>query len=531
MARRALAVLADPASPCYDFAPSISTGQVHFMSRSTAITWLASSCMGLAACSAIAAIAGAPKITSVTVTAPAGLLVGDSAVATADALGDDHKTHNGRPRTWRSSDPAALSIDQNGNIKALIGGRTVTITAEVDGTKGSATVGIANDHNQFGYALADQPTAAGSYVPDAANRFSSSGGTIEVTHTATGVYSVRFAGLGRAPGQRDNVQVSPYNATSPTYCKIDLWDASGADLRVPVVCFALPDGTPADSRFTILALGAWAFGRTAPLGFALVDGDTGAFRLDTLATARNSTGSNVDGGRSSEGQYGLQFTGLETSWTAAPAAVEVSSVGTGLRRCRLTAYDVPHAALGITCTRLAGGLGDAPFSVLWLQHGRPSMRFGFAWAYNSRATTAYDTYPDFLINSPGGSVKSRKTATGNTTSSSPDSPVPQEPPRPSCCRPCSSSPATGSATSCRGATRARATPAIASRCRRRSSSPKRFRRLQWFGFSNCGISRLVPRFIGSHGLVAGTPRARRFDIVPVGRVVLRPRRGLCNAGV
>src|ERR1051325_4943710 len=87
-----------------------------------------------AGCNAVAG-ALAPKIVSVTVTAPAGLLVGDQATATAVARGDDGKDHLGRPKHWSSSDPAALSIDDNGKMVALIAGRTITITCEVDGTK------------------------------------------------------------------------------------------------------------------------------------------------------------------------------------------------------------------------------------------------------------------------------------------------------------------------------------------------------------------------------------------------------------
>jgi len=331
----------------------------------------------LAGCSAIAAIAGAAKIVSVTVNAPAGLLVGDSAVATAVALGDDGRDHGGRPRKWRSSDPAALPIDANGKMVALIAGRTVTITAEVDGKTGSKNVVVASDDSRFGYALADQPTAAGPYVPAAATRFNSGGGTIKITRTAPGVYSVRFAGLGRTPGQRDNVQVSAYSNV-PTYCKPDLWNASGVDLVVPVSCFS-PDGTPTDSRFNIVALGAWAFGKTAPLAFALYLPDTEAVVLDSSATARNSTGGHVIVGHVSEGNSAVSFSGLASAWLAAPAAIQTSAVGVGLRRCRLTAYDKSTAGLQVSCTRAGGGPGDAPFSVLWLQRGRPSMRFGFAW--------------------------------------------------------------------------------------------------------------------------------------------------------
>ena len=378
------------------------------MSRRFAV--LLPSLLALAGCSAIAAIAGTPKIVSVTINAPAGLLVGESAVATAVALGDDGRDHGGRPRTWSSSDPAALSIDANGKMVGLIAGRQVTITATVDGTSGSALVGVASDDTRFGYALADQPTVAGPYTPAAATRYNSGGGAVEVTRTATGVYSVRFAGLGRTPGQRDNVQVSAYNA-APAYCKPAIWDASGSDLVVPVSCFS-PDGTPIDSPFTILAAGAWAFGKTAPLAFALSVADNGTVILDSAATTRNSTGGNVIVGHVAQGHFAMALKGLESAWASAPIAIQVSPVGQDPRRCRLIAVDPSTAGLGIDCNGAGGGLRDSPFSMLWLQHGRPAMRFGFAWAQQLSSPTDYTPDAHYLINSSGGSVAARKTGPG-----------------------------------------------------------------------------------------------------------------------
>jgi hypothetical protein len=367
-------------------------------------------CSLASGCGVVAGIAGAPKIVSVTIQVPAGLLVGDSAVAIAIAMGDDGVNHLGRTRHWSSSDPAALPIDANGKMTALIAGRTVTITCEVDGITGTATLVISSDDARFGYALADLPSATGPYVPAAATRFNSGGGTIDVARTSTGAYSVRFAGLGRQPGQRDNVQVSAVN-NAPAFCKPGLWTTSGADLIVPVTCFDA-GGNPADSRFTVMLAGAWAFGKTAPLGFALYQSESGNFRLDSLATTRNSAGGHADGVRDSEGSYGLQFQGLEPVWVAAPAAVQITGVGSTPVRCRSQAYDKATATLGVRCTRVGGSLGDSPWSVLWLQHGRPAMRFGFAWATNEAATVDYIPFADFLINSSGGTVKSRKTASG-----------------------------------------------------------------------------------------------------------------------
>lgn len=380
------------------------------MSRKAVVVWLASSA-AVVGCNAVAAVLGAPKIVSVTVTAPAGLLVGDSAIATAVAMGDDGRDHGGRPRKWSSSDPSALSIDANGKMIALIAPRTVSITAEVDGTKGSATVGTASDDNRFGYALADQPTAAGPYAPDPAYRYNSSGGGVEISHASTGVYSVRFAGLGRARGQRDNVQVSGYSSTA-VYCKSRVWDASGADLLVDVTCLSW-NGTPVDSRFTILALGARAFGRTTPTAFALVLPDSGAFFLDSSATARNSTGGRLAFGFVSEGAYAMDLKGLESAWAANPVALQLTTVGQGPRRCSLTAVDPSMAGLGINCTRPGNGAaGDSPYSMLWLQRGRPSMRFGFAWTNNEGSTVDYAPDTRYALNSSGGAISARRTGVG-----------------------------------------------------------------------------------------------------------------------
>jgi hypothetical protein len=378
--------------------------------RRAAVVVLLTGIVSVGGCNVIAAIA-APKIKSVTVVAPAGLLVGETAQAAFHAFGDDGKDHQGRPVKWKSSDPTALSIDAQGKMTALIGGRTVTISAEVDGKTGTATVAVASNDNRMGYALADQPTAAGTYEPNAATRYNSSGGTIDVTRSATGVYSVRFAGLGRAPGQRDNVQVAAYNGTLPVYCKPASWDAAGADLRVAVNCLS-PNGVPTDSPFTILALGAWAIGRAEPIGFLLNVVDSNQ-NLDSSATARNSTGGHVAVGYNSEGNYSVNFDGVAATWAGRPGAFILSASGSGPRRCEVIAEDPTIPGFGINCFTIASAPGNAPFSLLWLSHGRPSLRFGFASPQNPFASNLYEVEAASAINSSGGSVTSRKTSAGH----------------------------------------------------------------------------------------------------------------------
>jgi hypothetical protein len=244
---------------------------------------------------------------------------------------------------------------------------------------------------------------------------------IEVTRASAGVYSVRFAGLAREVGERDNVQVTAYAAAPSVYCKpanlpnavVPGWSTVGSDLIAPVNCFAASDGTPADSRFTILLIGAQAFGSSTPVGFMLATGDSvSSAVMDTSVTARNSTGGHIYLTRVSEGNYAMQFKGLGSASAGKPIALEATAVGAGLRRCRIGAVDQANDGVNVLCARAGGGRGDSPFSVLWFTRGRPNRRFGFAWANDPGSIVDYAPDASFAFNSGGGSILARRTGTG-----------------------------------------------------------------------------------------------------------------------
>jgi hypothetical protein len=234
-----------------------------------------------------------------------------------------------------------------------------------------------------------------------------------VTRASDGVYTVRFAGLGRPAGGHDNVQVTGYGGAAANYCKPQQWDASGADLVVPVNCF-FADGTPTDSKFTILVIGAHALGASTPLGFLLSLGDTGTVVLDSSAAARNSAGGHIFVGHANEGTYSIQFAGLgaQSGGAGGPVGLLVSPVGQGLRHCRLAAYVLEQGALSVMCTRLAGALGDSPFSLLWVTHGRPGLRYGYAFADQLGSIAAYQPVSALSATSSGGAVTARRTGAG-----------------------------------------------------------------------------------------------------------------------
>lgn len=368
----------------------------------------------LAGCGAVGAIVGGSGVTSVTVGVPAGLLVGDSAQAHASATKDNGNViPDLTPDAWRSSDPTVISINSHGVIKALIAGRSATIYADYQGKTGSAVVTVGSDDSRLAYALADQPSAAAPYVPDPVLRFSTSGGAITVTRTATGSYTVSFAGLGRPPGGRDNVQVTTV-AGGPIYCKAASWDASGADLVATVRCVR-KDASLADSKFSILALGARAFGASTPLGFLVWNGDVaGTVSLDTSLTAYNSAGGKIDVGHVSDGNYAtiLEGLGTQSGGVTGPVGFIASGTGNTARRCQLNGYDLAGSGNGITCRNSGGGFSDAAFSLLWFTRGRPGFRYGYAFANNAGNTAGYAPPSDLSKNSSGGAITAKRIAAG-----------------------------------------------------------------------------------------------------------------------
>src|ERR1051325_9938735 len=126
------------------------------MSRSAYLALLVSS-GALGGCAAVAGIVGDMRhAVTVIVTAPLGLLVGDSAHVTATVIDSRGDTTMNAPVTWSSSDPTVLSIDAQGWIKGLVGGGHATITGAIQGVTGTAVVAVSGDDVRFAYGLADQ---------------------------------------------------------------------------------------------------------------------------------------------------------------------------------------------------------------------------------------------------------------------------------------------------------------------------------------------------------------------------------------
>jgi hypothetical protein len=382
------------------------------MPRRALVVFVVAANLTAAGCNKLAELAGAPTVTSVTVYAPAGILVGDSAQVYAGATKSDGTVIGAGlpPDYWQSGNPSVISISSSGVMRGLTVGQA-TISATWRGTTGSAVVSVGAGDARIGYALADQP-AASTYSPAASTSFNSSGGAITVTRANTGIYTVTFAGLGRPPGGRDNVQVSAYG-TAPVYCKTKAWDGSSADLVVNVLCLN-KDAASVDSKFTILAIGARAFGASTPLGFLLSNADTVPVNVDSAVTTHNSAGGQTQVGYVSTGMFAAAWIGLgpQSGGAAGPVGFMLTGSGNTARRCQLDAYDLAQSGIGITCRGAGGGLQNAAFSALWFTRGRPGLRYGYALALNTGNTTGYPPTHDISANSSGGAITAKKTGTG-----------------------------------------------------------------------------------------------------------------------
>lgn len=345
------------------------------------------------------------EVATVSVTLPGTILIGDSVQAIAVPKDASGNPLNVPIETWLSSNPSIAQVTPTGWIVGGMAGGPVTVTAYSGKGSGSAPVSVADDQ-RFGYAWADQPLTAG-YTPDPAYRYNSSGGAIEITRSSTGVYSVRFAGLGRTPPQRENLQVTGYGGAAGGFCKLGGWQSVGSDLVVETRCFTAP-GQPADGRYTVLVSGAKSV--ILRLGFALSADLQAGGTLDK-STTHNSANGAVSMSRIGPGNYLVTFTGLQRVQGLGPETVLVSAVGVGPERCHVEAWDQTIGTVNVSCTGTNGAGADSRFSVLWISRGRPP-RFGYAWTGMESSTTDYPPDSRFALSSNGGAITAQRLGVG-----------------------------------------------------------------------------------------------------------------------
>jgi hypothetical protein len=106
-------------------------------------------------------------------------------------------------------------------------------------TSGGSTTGTTD------FVWANNPTK-GSYTPELAYQFNSSGGTNTIKHLGTGRYKVLLPGPVVADG---TVKVTAYGSIA-NFCQVDEWLDMSPGQNVFVDCFS-PAGTPVNNKFTM----------------------------------------------------------------------------------------------------------------------------------------------------------------------------------------------------------------------------------------------------------------------------------------
>lgn len=217
---------------------------------------------------------------------------------------------------------------------------------------------------RYAYAWVNDGSPSAPYQPSPGYRFSSSNQPITVTKTATGTYSVLFAGQGRTAGtDREVVIVSGYGGTN-LQCQPGPWTSAGADLSATVYCFTSA-GAAADSRFDVALISQPRAGAT--LGF--VDADqpaAGAPYSPTNSKVLPTGAATVT--RTSTGNYDVRLDGLVRSG-GLKETFQITAVGTTAVRCQSAGwqFDGTGVTSSVSCSTIAGVPADSRFVLVGLQ--------------------------------------------------------------------------------------------------------------------------------------------------------------------
>ena len=225
-------------------------------------------------------------------------------------------------------------------------------------------VGSGTFAGRLAYAWVDNGSPSAPYQPQALYRFSSSNAAITVTKTATGIYSVLFAGLGRgATSDREAVMVSSYGGTS-IQCQPSGWTTTGVDLTAVVYCFSNA-GAAIDSPFDILVISQPRAGAT--LGYVDADQPSSTAPYSPANSKVLPTGT-ATVTRTGVGAYSVRLDGLVRSGVL-KETFQITAVGTTAVRCVSAGwgFDATGVTSTVSCTTPAGVATDSRFVLIGLQ--------------------------------------------------------------------------------------------------------------------------------------------------------------------
>ena len=280
---------------------------------------------------------------------------------------------------------------------------TPTPTPTITPTITPTPVPVATNLGIVGYAWANQASSA-SYVPSGTYSYNISGGGVSITRFATGVYSVKFTGLGHVAAG-GNVQVTAYAGWSEA-CKVSSWSSGGADFTVSVRCFTT-SGTAADSLYTVML--TWPQAATSGLGYAWANNPTSASYTPNAAYAYNGSGGSVSITRSGTGVYAVTFAGLSSG---AGGDVQVTAYGTGNEECKVQSWGAGGSfTASVRCYTAGGTPKDTLYTVLVNQPQTTTKGIGYVWA-NNATSASYTPNTFYAYNGSDGNVTITRSGVG-----------------------------------------------------------------------------------------------------------------------
>jgi uncharacterized protein YjdB len=319
----------------------------------------------------------------------------------------------GRSFTYSTANALIATVSPAGLVTGT-GVGSVIVTATSEGKSGTALITVAASKVAMAYAYANQSTTP-VYTPPGAHL---AGGTMQVTRTAVGQYTVVFNGLGLGAGgfgSSFTVQVSGNstdllaNLTVPTaLCNLSSLNVN-APVTATVRCEDPATGADKDARFRVLVVGDNAVAGTgAPSQQGAFSAHTntgqpaGSPYTPSTAFAWNS----ANGAMSVNFQGGSLFTHTHGLSIQSPSQGRLASgLGTGN-----VCYPQAQTATTTTvrCLNRAGAAVNTPHLVMAAYAGRPGKVAGYA--HVDAANGAVFTAGSF--NSTGGAITATRVSPG-----------------------------------------------------------------------------------------------------------------------
>ncbi len=250
-------------------------------------------------------------------------------------------------------------FDASANLNASV--RCVnTAGAPADAQFTLLMVGSGSLPGRNAFAWASQSSTA-TYTPSALYSYTSSGGTMTLSRSSTGIYAADLAVPRPAGGRPETYLVSTYNDPDDQ-CTIGGWSTLAS-----VFCYSrVGGGALSDAQYDILTLTQGRPGRRA--AFAFADNPHTASYTPSTFYSYSSSGGAISITRGSAGNYTVNFAGLQ-KLTGHTETVMVSGYANGFFSCRVNNWSTTGTglAVSVSCVSVSGIPVDEFFTIAVLE--------------------------------------------------------------------------------------------------------------------------------------------------------------------